>query len=476
MSAPRLKRTNTIGIRYLEGSSRYEDDYPLILDETLGINDNELEGISELGKNRLIVKLNSSERYDEICEVYCGIEIAVTEDIKIKVEDLSTYRSYVTVRNVPFEMSDYMLTDIFSKYGNVNYVKRNTRNQGRYRGIFNGERTVSMDITRPIPSFLFIECARVYIYIYYKGQTKTCKLCGQDTHFASECNVRASQRTNIINENDFPILSRRREQNDGGRASQHQDVEDNDPQPSVIIDRPAETSVEENRQQEQSSSDVHLLPTVGEEQDDSNSMPQVSSADLDCLGEEPSHLQSTGPLENIMQHPQPADQEVSVEQHMTSVESNGNNLHTEEDTTCSQLQPLTENDFIQLEDNDVPEAEGTVADKRSTTDRRRTADTEPAEGTTENMGMSDNMKLTEVMERDNFPSTVYHESSDNVNETENCSGYDIPITPGQQWVGDHSLTDESDNSELIDDSGKLSAKQKKGKKRSKKSKKKIFLI
>ena len=204
MNSPRLKRVNTIGIKYLEGQL-FQDDYPLILDQTLNIQDEELLGIAELGKYKLIVKLNSYEKYKEICEEFCGKEISVSDNIKIRVEDLSTYQTYVTVRNVPFEMSDFLLKDIFSRYGTVSYVKKNTREHGRYKGIYNGVRTVSMKVDRPIPSFLYIDCARVYIYVYYKGQTKTCKLCGEETHFANECQTRRSQRTNIINDEDFPF-------------------------------------------------------------------------------------------------------------------------------------------------------------------------------------------------------------------------------------------------------------------------------
>ena len=185
----------------------FQDDYPLILDQTLNILDEELLGIAELGKYKLIVKLNSYEKYSEICEEFGGKEISVSDNIKIRVEDLSTYQTYVTVRNVPFEMSDFLLKDIFSRYGTVSYVKKNTRDHGRYKGIYNGVRTVSMKVDRPIPSYLYLECARVYIYVYYKGQTKTCRLCGEETHFANECQARRSQRTNIINDEDFPLLS-----------------------------------------------------------------------------------------------------------------------------------------------------------------------------------------------------------------------------------------------------------------------------
>ena len=82
MNAPRLKKTNTIGIRYLDGVI-YDDDMPLILDETLGIEDDEVLGIADLGKNRQIVKLRTKEKYEEICDLFRGKEISVRKNLKI---------------------------------------------------------------------------------------------------------------------------------------------------------------------------------------------------------------------------------------------------------------------------------------------------------------------------------------------------------------------------------------------------------
>ena len=122
------------------------------------------------------MNLSNERIYRDICDKCSGIEVDVNDNIRIKVEDLSTYKTYVTIRNVPFEMSDFMLQDILSRYGSIAHIRKNLRNTGRYRNIPDGSRTVVMDISQPIPSFLYIESARVYISIYYRGQIKTCRL------------------------------------------------------------------------------------------------------------------------------------------------------------------------------------------------------------------------------------------------------------------------------------------------------------
>ena len=232
MNAPRIKRVNTIGIRYIHGSI-HEDDLPLIIDETLGIEDDDLEGISELGRNKLIVKLSDERVYRDICDKFNGVEVDVNDNIRIKVEDLSTYKTYVTIRNVPFEMSDFMLQDILSRYGSIAHIRKNIRNTGRYRNIPDGSRAVVIELSKPIPSFLYIESARVYISIYYRGQIKTCRLCGGDDHFANACNVRASQKSNVINDGDFPALNHRYKEDEAALPVAHASSDDQSKQSTL---------------------------------------------------------------------------------------------------------------------------------------------------------------------------------------------------------------------------------------------------
>ena len=209
MAAPRVKRLNTIGIRYLEGE-RVDDDLPLILDVTLGINDEDFTGISNSGKDRVMVKLRNQMTYDELCLRFANETLDIEDGdrkLKVRVEDLSTYRTKVIVRNVPFELTDFMLRDILVDYGEVHRINQCTRQYGRYKGILNGERWVEMEVKRPIPSSLFIQCTRTYITLYHPKQIKTCRRCGHPDHFAKDCRKGVLKRVNVVNDKYFPPIS-----------------------------------------------------------------------------------------------------------------------------------------------------------------------------------------------------------------------------------------------------------------------------
>ena len=71
MSEPELPKINTIGITYNEGSVKPEH-YELIIEQILGVPEDELYGIDDRGDTRFIFKVTSDARYNNICEKFLG--------------------------------------------------------------------------------------------------------------------------------------------------------------------------------------------------------------------------------------------------------------------------------------------------------------------------------------------------------------------------------------------------------------------
>ena len=62
MYEPKLKRENTIGINFIEGCCE-EELYEIIIEKTLGIPEEEIEGIDDRGNTKFIFKVSTEERF-----------------------------------------------------------------------------------------------------------------------------------------------------------------------------------------------------------------------------------------------------------------------------------------------------------------------------------------------------------------------------------------------------------------------------
>ena len=117
MSEHTLKRENTIGITYVVGEIE-DEHYELIIENTLGVQESEIEGIDDRGTTRFVFKVSTSEVYDCICEHFAGREIQIGNGNVIQVDDISSYGTMVEVSRVPFEIDNDVLT--FNQNNNAN--------------------------------------------------------------------------------------------------------------------------------------------------------------------------------------------------------------------------------------------------------------------------------------------------------------------------------------------------------------------
>lgn len=80
MPIPKLRRINTIGIRYIRGERRREE-YDKILADHLGLDDAEILRIGEVNNKRFFVKLDSDETYESIIDGFNGEPQVIDDNI-----------------------------------------------------------------------------------------------------------------------------------------------------------------------------------------------------------------------------------------------------------------------------------------------------------------------------------------------------------------------------------------------------------
>ena len=97
-------RENCIGIKYNRGLLQ-QFHYELILDDILGIPDEEIVGIDDRGNDRWIFQVNSKARYDAICEKFTARDILVANNCWIQVDDISSPGTRVEISCVPFSIN-----------------------------------------------------------------------------------------------------------------------------------------------------------------------------------------------------------------------------------------------------------------------------------------------------------------------------------------------------------------------------------
>ena len=206
---PELKRVNTIGIRLLEGRLT-GDLYEKIIETTLGIDIDDLYGIGERNEYKFLLKLNTEEKYQEICDNFTASNITVEAGVVIEVNDISSYRTRVVVRDIPFELSEDTLKLILGQYGKVERINRyyNYRlKNSKYEKIQTDRVIAWMELDSPIPSSFFIKQSQTYVYPIYDNQPKTCMKCGRYGHIVRYCHTRETDRSNLIDLDDFMFES-----------------------------------------------------------------------------------------------------------------------------------------------------------------------------------------------------------------------------------------------------------------------------
>ena len=115
MGFPKIKRVNTIGIRYTKGE-RDESHYEEIIEHILKVSVDGIAGICEWGPKRFILKVSTSNTYLRISNDFVGKTMKIDNDNEFEVDDMSTYKNRVRVTKVPFEMHIEDLKSLLERY------------------------------------------------------------------------------------------------------------------------------------------------------------------------------------------------------------------------------------------------------------------------------------------------------------------------------------------------------------------------
>ena len=202
MFVPLLKRRNTVGIRYVRGI-RKDEHYEKIIEDILSVSEDEVEGLDERGDKQFMLKVSTEQKFRHICDNFIGRDINVLPGYVIKIEDISTYRLRVLVKDVPFEVTNECLRELLSDYGEVGRIDflRRKHGKGKYSRVITGRRIVWLYLQHPIPSSLYINQTKTHIYVSHDNQTKTCNRCGQQGHILKDCKTRFENWQNVVDIN-----------------------------------------------------------------------------------------------------------------------------------------------------------------------------------------------------------------------------------------------------------------------------------
>ena len=117
MAEPIIKRVNTVALRFAEGE-RSKQKARYLLRDIFRLQSRDILGVGFEGKFSINVKFRSSEVYNQVCSLHHGetYNVGTAERVsEVKVIDISSYSVKVTMKNVPFELTNPQLTRILIK-------------------------------------------------------------------------------------------------------------------------------------------------------------------------------------------------------------------------------------------------------------------------------------------------------------------------------------------------------------------------
>ena len=197
-------RRNTVGVRYIEGN-RNEDHYEKIIEEFLGISEDELYGLDDEipGGKQIMIKVTNAAKYNFICDYLLDKHFTVAPGHVVQVEDLSSYLTRVMLDFVPFELTNESLCKLLENYGEVgrvDFIRKKYRNDSnsKYSKAILRRRVAYIRLNKTIPSSLYLNQTNTYIYVRHERQTITCHRCGQADHKILNCKMRFDQWINKV--------------------------------------------------------------------------------------------------------------------------------------------------------------------------------------------------------------------------------------------------------------------------------------
>ena len=200
---PRFRRQDSIGLFFTSPFVTMEMVGKLLFDE-MKIECSKIVGVQNISKDKVIVKFDSNETFLSIVKEYEDKIMRINDTYSVKVVNISTGLTFVSVCNAPFEMENDTIICILSRYGEIESIRNNRFSHGPFEGLLSGIRTAKMKVRENIPSSINVFGHN--LTIIYNGQKRTCYKCGCEGHMAKDCATDMSEKVNIWDENDFPVM------------------------------------------------------------------------------------------------------------------------------------------------------------------------------------------------------------------------------------------------------------------------------
>ena len=203
-----FRRRNSFGILYLQQGKANTDDVFEVL-EKINVSIEDVYGVQQIGKSKIIVKLEeyADHLFEKVMEAYDGRIFSIDEkNVNVQIVNISSTKTVVTIKNIPFEFTDGDLEDILSVYGHVHNIRIQCYTSGKLSGKYTGTRTALMTIKRPIPSCLMVR--RINLLFFYRDQIKTCLRCGNVGHLAMNCDTGKEDANSRNKDSEFPLLAK----------------------------------------------------------------------------------------------------------------------------------------------------------------------------------------------------------------------------------------------------------------------------
>lgn len=187
------------------------------------------------GKCYIYIKFTNKEVLERKIDNLLGTQVFIDNKKRswnIPVRELAE-TTYVRVLNLPVEINMKVVEDELKHYGQIVASSYERFGRGYALKVRSGVRAFKMILNKPIPSYLKIivdkegdedQWTPYTAQILYAGQTKTCRVCKDNSHFARNCPRRshveskakrywargveqAEGQSSALNNTEFPPLT-----------------------------------------------------------------------------------------------------------------------------------------------------------------------------------------------------------------------------------------------------------------------------
>lgn len=251
------RRENTLTLNFWLGVPR-QLEVARILQEELGLLLIEVLCV-QFEKKRVHVKLVNNRKIEELLAE--PVRYVNSEPMIITLNGERTAEA--KIHHLPVEIEEDEVVEALSEYGCVMGLDWDEYEDGPFIGLKNGLRSLLVALKKPIPNF--VQICGYEVFVKYKGQPRTCQICGGTTHLRATCPTRRPATTPAAVDSDAaPDAEQRRAWSDppprlpplddvsaAGSPPEADDATQASSPPPADVTRPAADATPHRRSQQQ---------------------------------------------------------------------------------------------------------------------------------------------------------------------------------------------------------------------------------